>query len=282
MRKNVLFFGNCQANAIYVTMNLSPLIYNVFSVPCWTIDKSKNEFTEIIKNCDIIVTQSINDNYRDLDYLSTNYIKNNKKTDCKLVILDSLHFDFYYFDLTYKTFNNDVLHVPIDYHYNYMIDCYIKRYTEEYYINNFVNNLNLKSNEELDTIAENSLNELQRRYSVSKEKYNSENDINIYVKSYYKFIKENYKNKLLFYSMNHPTKCLTQFICEDLVSTLQIENTINYSVDELESTRCILYKCISKNVNFDISKHDFLTLNTRDVSEITQLYYDTYKKIGFI
>jgi hypothetical protein len=162
-----------------------------------------------------------------------------------------------------------------------MMECYLNGSSKEYYINNFVNNLNLKSNEELNTIAENSLNELQRRYLESKKKYNSENDVNIYVKSYYEFIKENYKEKLLFYSMNHPTKHLTQYICEDLISILQIKNTINYEVDVLESTKCILYKCVSNNVKFEMNKHDALTLNISGVSEITQLYYDTYKKIGF-
>ena len=41
-------------------------------------------------------------------------------------------------DLTYKLFNNDVLHKPIDYHYNKMIECYNNDNSIEYYITQFV------------------------------------------------------------------------------------------------------------------------------------------------
>jgi hypothetical protein len=52
-------------------------------------------------------------------------------------------------------------------------------------------------------------------------------------------------------------------------------------VDLLENTKCILYKCISKNVNFDINNHNALTSGITDIDKITQLYYNTYKEIGF-
>ena len=103
----------------------------------------------------------------------------------------------------------------------------------------------------------------------------------MYIISTYEYIKNNYKDKLLFYSMNHPTKYVIQFICEKIIDILQIKNNIDYNIDLLENTKCILYKCISKNVNFDINNHNVLTLNITDINKITQLYYDTYKEIGF-
>ena len=36
--------------------------------------------------------------------------------------------------------------------------------------------------------------------------------------------------------MNHPTKYVIQFICEKITNIL-------------DNTKCIIYKCISKNVN---------------------------------
>ena len=206
------------------------------------------------------------------------YIKQHKKPDCKLIIFDSCHFDFYYFDLTYKMFNNDVLHKPIDYHYNKMIECYNNNKSIEYYITHFVNNLDLHSSEELETFANNSLNELHNRYMNNKEKYN---DDNIYIISTCEYIKQNYKDKLLFYSMNHPTKYVISYICEKIIDILQIQNTINYDIDMLNNSKCILYKCISKIVNFDINNHNALILNNTDIDKITQLYYDTYAEIGF-
>ena len=274
---NILFYGNCQTYAVLKTLNLNSTC-NIFHIECWNENIDKNIFTDIITKCDIIITQPINDNYRDVDYLSTSYIIKHKKSNCKIIIFDSCHFDFYYFDLTYKMFNNDILRKPIDYHYNKMIECYNNNNTIEYYITNFVNNLDLKTTEELEILALNSLETLQNRNIINKEKYN---DKNIYFIGTYEYIKNNYKDKLLFYSMNHPTKCVIQFICEKIINILQIENTIDYVVDILNNPKCILYKCIQKNVNFDINNYNFLTLGLTDVGEITQLYYNTYKENDF-
>lgn len=274
---NILFYGNCQINAIFKTLNFSNK-FNIYNIHCWIDDIEQLEFTSIINKCDIIITQPISDNYRNKTYLSTSYIIQNKKSECKIIIMDSCYFDFYYFDLTYQTFNNDTLHYPIDYHYKEMINCYNNNKPVDYYIDNFVNNSELKTSEELEKIAKNSLTELYNRYINTKTKFNNNN---VHVLSIYEYIKQNYKDKLLFYSMNHPTKYVIQFICEEITNILQIENTINYDIDVLNHPKCILYKCISKNINFDINNHDALTLNITDVNKITQLYYDTYTNIGF-
>ena len=277
MLTNILFYGNCQLYSCLKTLNLSG-DYNISLVECWTDEINKEYFTDLIINSDIIITQSINDNYRDVDYLSTSYIQKFKKPDCKIIIFDSCYFDFYYFDLTYKMVGNDVLHKPIDYHYNKMIECYNNNMSIEHYIDNYVNNLDLKTSEELETLANNSLNDLEDRYKNNKKKYGGDN---VHIIPTYNYIKRNYKKKLLFYSMNHPSKYIIQYICEKIIDILQIENTMNYDIDTLNNPKCILYKCISKVVNFDINDHNPLTLDNKDVSNITQLYYDTYKEIGF-
>ena len=81
--------------------------------------------------------------------------------------------------------------------------------------------------------------------------------------------------------MNHPTKYVIQFICENIINILQIQHTIDYNIDLLNNPKCIIPKCISKHVNFDINNHTALALGITDVNKITQLYYDTYKEIGF-
>ena len=77
--KHILFYCNCQTSAVCNTLQFSTNDYNIFNIPCFSITLDKLEFTEIIKKCDIIVTQPINDNYLGVDYLSTNYIINNAK-----------------------------------------------------------------------------------------------------------------------------------------------------------------------------------------------------------
>ena len=270
----ILFYGNCQSKAICKTLNLDEI--NMFNIECYKTDISKKCFDEMILKCDLIITQPICDNYRNKDYLSTSYIIKNARKNCKIIIFDSCYFDFYYFDLTYKKINDKPLGKPSDYHYNKMIECYKDNKSINYYIDNYVNNEKLKTKDELETIAENSLSKLRERNANNKKKYVGNN---VFIISTYEYIKNNYKDKLLFYSMNHPTKYLLQFICEEIVNILKIKNTINYEIDVLASeTKCIIYKCIQQNVNFDIKKHFPLTLQKKNVYEITELYYDTYSK----
>jgi hypothetical protein len=55
---------------------------------------------------------------------------------------------------------------------------------------------------------------------------------------------------------------------------------MNYDIDLLSNIRCIMYKCVSKVVNFDITNCSASLSNITDVNEITSLYYSTYKEIG--
>jgi hypothetical protein len=276
---NILFYGNCQTFAIKETLNL-PKEYNVYHVECFSSNILKKEqFTYILSICDFIITQPINDNYRDVDYLSTSYIINNCKKNCKIILFDSCYLNFYYFDLTYKMYNNNMLREPSDYHYNMMIECYKNNLPIDYYIENYVNNSNFKSTEELNIILNNSLNELKKRYGENVEKY-CYNE-NIYIISTHDYIKNNYKDKLLFYSMNHPSKYVIQYICEELIQILKIKNTINYDKDILSGTKCIIYNCIQKVVNFNICEYSPFTSNKTNIKDITKLYYESYKKINY-
>jgi hypothetical protein len=270
--KNILFYGNCQINALKQTI-FYKYQYSLFilnEIRCFDTNIEKDEFTNIIQKCDYIITQPIKDNYRNKDYLSTKYIINNSKKDSKIIIFDSCYFNFYYFDLTYIKFNDGHLDKPSDYHYNYLIECYKNNYSIDYYIDNYINNTDLKSTEELDLIAQNSLNEILKRFTINKELYDSEK---VYFISIYDFIKDNYKDKLLFYTMNHPSKYVIQYISLKIIEILNLELFINYDLDFFNDNKCILYKCIQKNINFNI------TDDNQKLHDIIKLYYDTYREI---
>ena len=276
MNKNILFYGNCQCNAIKLILNL-PSYYKIFTIECFSTTMENDEFTNIIKNSDIIITQPIMDNYRDKDYLSTKYLIANKKSDCKVILFNPFYFNFYYFDLTYKKINdNELLKVPIDYHYNDMITSYKLKLPIEKYFEYYVDNIYYKNYDDLHKLADESFIELENRYKSMFEEYvnNNYNIIPIYITD---FIKNNYKDRLLFYSMNHPTKFLLQLICEEIVKILAIENSIDYNIDPLDNPKCILYKCIQNSVNFDINDYNSLTLDKSGNYDITKLYFESYK-----
>ena len=275
---NVLFYGNCQIGAIKSILNLPKNKYNCTHLECYLTNIDKKKFKNIIENSNIIITQTISDNYKNKDYLGTSFIVKNAKENCKIFLFTPCYLNFYYPDLTYKkNKNGEIIHSPSDYHYNFLIQSFKEKLPIEKYIDKYVNNIDLYDKKCLDKIANESILELERRFLESK--YYKKKNKNVILIPIYNFIKENYKKKLLFYSMNHPTKFLLHNICEKIINYLKIENNMNYNIDPLNNPRCILYKSIQKCVNFDIEKHHPKLHAKNTVKEITELYYNAYKKI---
>lgn len=270
---NILFYGNCQPGALRRMLNMLNHDY----ICCHNTDITENELIHKLGKYDIVITQPIADNYMSKPYLSTRFLIEHCKNNCKIIIVDVIYFDFYYFDLTYTNFKNNRVTKPGDYHYTFMQECYKNGKDISYYINNIVNNIHFKHTDELEDIANNSLNELNRRYEENKQKYVGSNIHFVYTGDY---IRTNYKHKLLFYSMNHPSKYVLQFVCESILDLLYIpKTTINYDIDPLSSTKCIMYKCLQPAVFFDINKYEPYMYKTTNVRDICELYYNVYKEI---
>jgi len=279
MSKSILFFGNCQPGAIMECLNLDSS-YITHCEYCHMSTLNKMEFTKLIKKYDIIITQPIDNNYRNVDYLNTSYIINN--TNGIVIIFNSCYFEFYYPDLKYMKHNNIILGQPIDYHYQYMVDCYKRGDTIENYVKNYINNPDLISKTTLLETATKSIKELRKRDTKIRDEFCKRS--NVYFISICDYIEKNYRDKLLFYSMNHPSKYLLQFICENIIILLNIKNSINYTIDPLNTPKCILYKCLEDSVRFKIDyrcRIDSVTLGAlTDVFSITKLYYDTYDELN--
>jgi hypothetical protein len=275
--QNILFYGNCQVGAISDIMKKTLKNYKITIILCWLENIDKNYFLDKIRESDIIITQPINQNYRNTDYLDTGYILKNAKPKTKIIIFPSLYFNFYYFDLTYKILNdNDILRNPSDYHYNIIINNYNEN--NNMIINN-INNIDLKSKEELESFALSSIEELKKRENEIIE-YN--NIFKCYLINISSYINNNYKTKLLFYSMNHPTKHIFHYIIEKIINILNIADYNDYNVDPLAfSDRGILYKCIEKCVNFDINEYipRLSKYNLETKEEIINKYIEIYKEI---
>jgi len=278
--ENILYYGNCQTFAIKNILNLKNVIEK--NIECHSTTISKDDFDSLLINADVIITQSISDNYRNLDYLSTKYILSKCKKDCKIIIFDSCYFNLYHFDLTYKVVNNIIIKEPVDYHYNNLLQCYQNNLPFESFLE-IINNKNFKTQDELEIIANNTLTELLKRYYNNIEKYKNDN---IYIISTYEYIKNNYKKKLLFYSMNHPTKDVLQYIAEQIITILKFKNTINYNIDPLSGIKCILYKCLENIVDFNVDDYEPKIFNAiynlNNNYDIVKLYYDTYNNIKLI
>jgi hypothetical protein len=280
--KNILFYGNCQPGSLYEIMRDGLKKYKISVVLCWADTKiDKNYFTSLIQNSDVIITQPIQPNYNNVDYLNTEYVLTNAKKTAQIFIFPSLYFDCYYPDLTYYHNNDKLLREPSDYHYNKLIETYCEGKDKNYFIEHYFNNLTYKTVDDLLLTVNNSLEELEKRENTC-DKYME--IIPCKIIKIMSYIKNNYKQKLLFYSMNHPSKYLFQYIAKIIFTDLDIDtHLINYNVDPLfVSERGLLYKCIQQIVDFDIETHKpHLSCNNfDDVNKIIETYFNHYKKIN--
>jgi hypothetical protein len=254
--KNILFYGNCQLEKLIDIMCLPPAYLKVTFIPCFSTSFTDLEFDYVLKQSDIIITHPIHNNYRDKYYLSSNYVVNKCKENSIILFINNCHFDFYYFDLVYGKSEN--------YLHSYMIDCIQKKLDVDYYKNNYIKNSDLKSSNELTEIFNKTITELNNRYqNMLQYKKNNTHFINVVP-----FIENNYKNTLLFYTFNHPTKYLLQFIALEIIKILDMCDTINYDLDPFNNERCILYSCIQKMVNFNIKKHTPYMNGSSNINDI--------------
>ncbi len=280
---NILFYGNCQVGAVKHMLDKIIEDYHIEMILCYATDISKDNFIKSIKNADIIITQPININYRNTDYLDTEFLLKHCNMDTKIIIFPSIFFDLYYFDMTYLHLNNNsLLKEPSDYHYNKMIEVYkYNNSGEDDYIEKYVDNIEYKSKYELEKIADDSIQELIKREKKMLDYLNIHDCHLISVSDY---IQKNYKKKLLFYSMNHPTKWLFHYVCENIVDYLlkfyQIQGSINYVRDPLfQSERGILYKSLKNILEFDFDslKPRLSTCNLEDNKTIVNKYFEIYR-----
>ena len=270
---NVFFYGNCQLTPLQYTLNLDKLKYNQTVIECFSTEITEPDFLNCVNNADIIIMNLVEDNYRNKSYLSTTYIIYHSKKNCKIILLNNFYFSFYYVDEI--VMNKTYILTP--YHHNNLFECYKNNKSVDYYVDNYVNNINLKTKYELECAANKSLEGLDKRYNIMLlHKQMSPHKL-IYPLPICQYIKDNYKEKLLFYTVNHPSKYIFQYISQQILHQLNIDSIINCEIDYFTHTRCILYKCIQKVVLFDIQKELPLIYEQKNVKEITNWYYELYK-----
>ena len=73
-----------------------------------------------------------------------------------------------------------------------------------------------------------------------------------------------------------------QKINEKKIKILKIKNTINYDLDVLDGTKCILYKCIQNVVNFNINDCEPIINKESRIEEIVKIYYNSYNDAKII
>ena len=273
-KKNILYIGNCQTAAIKHILNLDHNFYNETYIAVH--DRIENNtIDQLILDSDIIITQQIFENYGNA---STKHLVLTKKPSTTLIIFPSCYMKLYYFDTSYYYHNNQQLTEPSHYHYHSIVNSFLNKKTKKYCIENFIDNKNLKTYDELNNILQEDIEQLYIRYNKIKQiLYDNPKTYQIDICN---FISHNAKHKLLFYSFNHPTQILLKYIVDKILDILNINTQISNNMDVLSQPKSILYSCLTNILEFNIDNHKPAISDNTTLEEIINLYFESYTHTG--
>lgn len=245
-----VIYGNCQAVALtqllYPSLSKIYIIHQIKPVHKLTNSDIDNLY-KIIKIVDLLIIQPISDKYKNNIRLSTRSILENIKDECKVIMFPVCYFNFYYPFVTYlKTSYKEYYEYYQDIN---LINLYKSNKANIYDLyKQMIDNDKLELKVDPLLTAEKSLIELEKRECEMEYKYKK---ITIKISN---FIRNNYRSTLLFYTRNHPTKYLLNFICKEICNILNIQYIEN-NIDPLDNKHPPLYKIMEKYVYFNINQY---------------------------
>jgi len=212
MSKKITFYANCQGIAIAKTLQENSAFADSYY---WEkIEPIQNlkaahvpSVIKTISTADVIVYQAISNRGRPSE-LSSQSVLQHAKRDAKLISIPSLYFDGYFPHLSSMNGLKGVLNLVHDYCIAYAYckgigasDCFEMLQSEDLY-----------SPELSKSLFEKSLDNLKRR--------ERQEQLDISISNY---IEENFRNKKLFNQFNHPTRKIFEFISNQIIERLSIE-----------------------------------------------------------
>jgi hypothetical protein len=270
---NCLFYGNCQTNALCkIFKNI--INYNFIEIlPVHKLtQKDIDHVYSILPTINILITQHVSDNYKNNAKLSSKSIISATNKTCKIIFIPNCYFDFYYPNLSFLDSNDDTLQEH--YHDKLLLKLYLSnKYNSKYLIIKkyleFINNNKIYDEKYLLSKAYLSLCEMKKR---ENEKHH---DVKIS-----DFIEKNYKDKLLFYTTNHPTKVLLNFICEQICQILNI-NYVEQNIDPMENKKVPIHSSLQKVVKFNIYNFIPIINNNIGYGNVANYLLDLYDENKF-
>lgn len=270
----IVFIGNCQAGALCNILNLNKNLFDINVISIHLPSYNQEIAIDLIKNADIIIAQRIREPY---GAASTISMINNKNQNAKIILYNSCYMKLYYFDTNYWIKNKQSIAFPSPYHYNCIIDSHRHSLSVEDCFNRYIDNELLYNKDQLLSIFHNDIEQLKIRYQNILDI--TDNQKHVYTIDIVSFIKNNYNKHLLFYSFNHPTNILLKYIATQIIEILDINNTIDDSKPQLGAQRCILFKCLSNILDFNLDAYPPLLKNSHDIKNIINQYYAAYNQI---
>jgi len=284
MSMKVLLYGNCQVSKLIHSGLFTQC--KVENILCYATNISQKSFLNTIKDADIIITQPIKSDYRGKNYLGTDYICKHRKKDSVLLMIPSIFGGVYFPDLVYVKNNlGGLVTNPCDYHYLNLIKYYLSKKPVNMFYDEVFDNSDYIDNAELSNHISTTIQLISNKEQVAKETYPDANFIDVS-----NYIRDNWVDKLLFYSVNHPTNYIYNYILNNIVDrelvkisncgmekTSYPENIYTHIPGE---QRGIMYKSVRDQLKFDINCYKPCMNGITDNYKIINEYYTSYNEHG--
>lgn len=263
--KKYTVYGSCQADAVAQILNSNSAFKSQYEyVPVNRVQLlTENEINHLNKNIlptiDLFIYQPIH-NYH--PHILTKYIIDNVlKPDCVKIVFPFLYFTGYHpQDIVIQDVN-----VPnLDHDVN-LLKLYLKGPVN---ISNFIETItqeNYYDKEYLIKLIDKNIYNFEIR-----EKTNNNEAFYIPVREY---ISNNYQKKLLFYTIAHPTKHLSQYIVTEILKYLGLPISFDTNIDTLSFFVMPIYNCVYINLNLAFERNDFYMVN--NIPFTKQMHFQT-------
>lgn len=268
--KKICISGNCVTGPLYDILLYHTTIGQKYEIKFLRyVFKVEPENVESIKqdiaSCDIFITQPIRgEKYKQLG-IDTDNLKSIMKKDSILIKIPIPYFIGYFPEQFYlhdekSTIVGECEGLPHPYHNRIIFYGYLNNLDAQEVLDILNNETNIKN---ITKIAEESLEELKTR------------DLDLDF-GLYEFVKENYKNKRLFWTINHPTNCIIEYMCNEILKKLGLDEKIDIS--NFEEFLAKDYKTpIMKSVATELQLSN-IENDEKYTLDIINAYYQYYKK----
>ncbi|WP_345993140.1 WcbI family polysaccharide biosynthesis putative acetyltransferase [Sulfurimonas sp. HSL-1716] len=261
--KNIAVLTNCQGEVIKnilkehlkdnVTFFDVPLVHTIAQD-----EIKKDEVLQLLNDADLIITQPLG------NYFTSISLKNIKeKLDKNLFVFPSIYFQGYNPEMFYfKNLNGfSNLDFPAHYHDLVIFIGYMKKLTKKQLVDIFYDD---------DFYYSDILKKMFDDSILTLQEYELECDLSV------SSIIENNKTKKLFYTCNHPTTDLLNYVSRNILDYLDYTGTFTPAQTALDWIRYPSYASVAKFYGYDFES--MYHINGREFSreEMIEQYFDFY------
>jgi len=273
----LLTLGMCQLHSI---MLVSPSLRSCDWEYLHIRDTPSSEIQSKVSSADIIITHPTSYWFRHDHALATENILRLLKPSALMVLMPTLDCPFYYFDVGHIYVEGRTINQPSHLHYKGLYETHLTGGGEEEFIRDCVQNVSYCR--DIEKVCSDYF-DLQSKHEDRARSFSGPNCVPLIVSD---LIRSNYKDTLLSYTANHPTKELIQLVAERLHKLIGADwLTIDKNADPFagDGVQDILYASIAEHVSFDTAKHPFRTQTPYDdptFSGVINWYLRSYDSVA--